>query len=1012
MKGLCSRLTLIKGLAGFFAVFSVGFLFSGSVCAHSVPLEYDMTVDFEVEKSALSGEADFNLPAGHGMKLLVSGLEDLRVKVGGSRLEKDPDKEGIMAIPTEDNKRRVSLSWKKKAGKGGTSLISPEGITLQGTWYPRPASEAVYSLKALVPSGFAAVSEANRIETEQKGEQKQVTFHFPHPLSNLHLIAAPYEVVEEEFSDGKVLASYFFEEDKDLASSYRKKTRNYLKRYIGLFGEYPYGRFSIVENRRPTGFAMPTFTLLGRQVVRLPFILDTSLGHEVLHSWLGNAVQAAPGQGNWVEGLATYLADQAYAADKGEGADFRKSQLVKYQNHVDGNNTLTVKGFTNPGGHDVADQAKRAVGYNKCSMIFHMLRNRVGEDDFRKFLRRFYEDNKYGRAGWQEIEEIFSGVSGMDLSAFFDQWLNRSDVPVLEIRNPDFREAGGDLLLSFEIAQKNSKPYNLYVPVRVHTESGTVNKTVELESGRVSVSLELPDYPTRLTVDPEYDLMRSLAEEELPPVWSAFLGAGDKLAVIEEGKEELYAPMAEMVEKLGGRVVKEENLDDKEMGDSSLLFLGEDSRACRSIFGEVDPADQGFSLEVRKNPLNLKEVAVINQASDRREVEAVAGKLRHYGKYGILHFQEGRNLKKEIPGSSRGIVRNLDKTPGGIALSERRDFGDIMEKMAENRVIYVGESHVRFADHQLQLRIIRALHQRHPEMAIGMEMFPARVQETLDKYIRGEIDERRFLKEAEYFQNWGYDYRFYQDIMQFAGKHNIPVLGLNLDREIVNTTFHQGGIAALGEEVKKDLPESRDLSMEGYRERLGDVFKQHKGPHFNNGMMSGFVQAQALWDETMAEKVADYLRENSGSKMVVLAGRGHVNKKTGIPPRVSRRLEVPQSVAVNSGGEEKLSGDSADYLFFTPPIDMEKSPMLGVKLNSGEEGLTVAGFTHGRSPAREAGLQEGDVILAFEGREVNNVEDIKIVLLYREKGDTVKVKVRRDSFFLFPDSEREIEVRL
>ncbi|MFP3982749.1 MAG: ChaN family lipoprotein [Desulfurivibrionaceae bacterium] len=1012
MKELCSSVSITKDLAGFFILFSLAFLFSGSVYAHSVPLEYEMTVDFEVDKSILIGEADFNLPAGHGMKLLVSGLDDLRVKVGGSSLEKDPDKEGIMTIPTEENKRLVSLSWKKKAGEEGSSLIGPEGITLQGTWYPRPASEADYSLKALIPSGFAAVSEADRIETEQKDGQKQVTFHFPHPLSYLHFIAGPYEVVEEEFSDGKVLASYFFEEDKDLAASYRKKARNYLERYIGLFGEYPYGRFSIVENRRPTGFAMPTFTLLGQQVVRLPFILDTSLGHEVLHSWLGNAVQAVPEQGNWVEGLSTYLADQAYAADKGEGADFRKSQLVKYQNHVDGNNTLTVKDFTNPGGHNVADQAKRAVGYNKCSMIFHMLRNRVGEDDFRKSLRRFYENNKYGRAGWQEIEETFSEVSGMDLSVFFAQWLNRSDVPVLEISNLDFQEDGGDLHLSFDIAQKNSKPYNLIIPVRVHTESGTVNKKVKMESDRVSVSLELPDYPTRLVVDPGYDLMRPLAEDELPPVWSAFLGAGDKLAVIEEGKEELYAPMIEMVERLGGRVVKDENLDEKEMEGSSLLFLGEDSGACRSIFGKVDLADKGFSLEVRKNPLNLDEVAVINQASDRREVEAVAEKLRHYGKYGILHFQEGRNLKKEIPGSSRGIVRNLDKTPGGIALSEHQDFGDIMEKMAESRVIYVGETHVRFADHQLQMRVIRALYQRHPEMAIGMEMFPAGVQETLDKYIRGEIDERQFLKEVDYFQNWGYDYRFYQNIMQFARKHDIPVLGLNLDRNIVNTTFRQGGISALDEEVKKNLPASMDLSMEGYRERLGDVFKQHQGPHFNNGGMSGFVQAQALWDETMAEKVADYLRENPGSKMVVLAGGGHVNKKTGIPPRVSRRIEVAQSVALNTGGEEKLSDDEADYLFFTPAFDVEKSPMLGVKLKSGEEGLTVSGFTHGRSPARRDGLKKKDVILALDDQEVNNVEDIKIVLLYKEKGDTVRVKVKRDSFLLFPDSEKEIEVRL
>jgi len=56
-------------------------------------------------------------------------------------------------------------------------------------------------------------------------------------------------------------------------------------------------------------------------VVRLPFITETSLGHEVLHSWFGNSVEVDAGQGNWCEGLTTYLADQAFAADKGTDAD-------------------------------------------------------------------------------------------------------------------------------------------------------------------------------------------------------------------------------------------------------------------------------------------------------------------------------------------------------------------------------------------------------------------------------------------------------------------------------------------------------------------------------------------------------------------------------------------------------------------------------------------------------------------------------------------------------------------
>jgi len=94
---------------------------------------------------------------------------------------------------------------------------------LLDTWYPRPFVEAKYLLTALIPGHFSAVSEADRINVEQKGDQKLVTFHFPHAVSHIHFIAGPYKVVEEEFGNGKILASYFFQEDRELAAGYRQK---------------------------------------------------------------------------------------------------------------------------------------------------------------------------------------------------------------------------------------------------------------------------------------------------------------------------------------------------------------------------------------------------------------------------------------------------------------------------------------------------------------------------------------------------------------------------------------------------------------------------------------------------------------------------------------------------------------------------------------------------------------------------------------------------------------------
>ncbi len=641
-------------------VFALVLFFSGSAYSQDAHLAYDISISFEVENNLLIGQGEFVLPADQEARLLVAGLSELQVKVDGKKLDNSRDKEEVFLVPASGAEQMVDLTWERKVQGEHRNLIAPKGISLLGNWYPRPARDAIYSLQARVPKDFSAVSEAESIQVLEKKDKKQYSFDFPHPVSRINFVAGPYHVEEEEFGQEKILASYFFEEVKHLAGDYRSRTREYLERYMDLFGEYPYQRYAVVVNRRPTGLAMPTFTLLGQQVVRLPFIQETSLGHEVLHSWMGNAVRVNWEQGNWSEGITTYLADHAFARDRGEATEFRKNQIVRYHSYVRQGMDITIQDFTSPGKRGREDQAKRAVGYQKSSMLFHMLNRRLGEADFQEAVRDFYHGHKYGRATWQDLEQSYARAVERDLRDFFHQWLTRSDIPVLGMENPQVQKEGEKFHLSWEIVQENRDPFDLRVPVQVETAEGTVTREIEMDEHRKSVSVQLSRPPQKVVLDPEYDLMRALDLRELPPVWSAFMGAPEKLAVVQEEEKEVYAPMIKAAEQMGARVVKDNDLDEKEMQGKSLLFLGAESAACRSLLGEVEAADPGFSLKVRHHPLDPEEVAVVVQATERREVEAVAGRLRHYGKYGILHFRDGENVQKIIPETDQGIVLSLD----------------------------------------------------------------------------------------------------------------------------------------------------------------------------------------------------------------------------------------------------------------------------------------------------------------------------------------------------------------
>src|SRR5690606_3013180 len=113
---------------------------------------------------------------------------------------------------------------------------------------------------------------------------------------------------------GDVFAQTFTYADTDssIYNRYLRGTGRYLDLYEEQIGPYPFAKFALVENFWQTGFGMPSFTLLGDRVIRLPFILDTSYGHEILHNWWGNGVFVNVEEGNWCEGLTTYGADYAY----------------------------------------------------------------------------------------------------------------------------------------------------------------------------------------------------------------------------------------------------------------------------------------------------------------------------------------------------------------------------------------------------------------------------------------------------------------------------------------------------------------------------------------------------------------------------------------------------------------------------------------------------------------------------------------------------------------------------
>jgi hypothetical protein len=324
-------------------------------------LTYVLDVRIDPQAGRIYGTANIYGSPLAETRLGVRNLSHIRVN--GKKAE--PAKDNTILVRTDKRKPTV-IQYEAVFDASNAGIIDAEHVFLMGNWYPAPWGLHRHTLSVTLPRNFKAVSEADRVSVAFSKDQATHLFHFEYPLDGLHLAASSNYVVKKVIHNSVAIETYFFKEDAALADTYIDYTRKYLELYESMLTPYPYERFAIVENILPTGYSMPTFTLLGRKVVRLPFIVKTSLAHEIVHQWFGNYVHIDPTHGNWAEGLASYLADYYLEEKQGRGRNYRKQLLVNFNAYVNDGNAMPASQFRYR-----RSKAEGAIGYGRVAMFFH-----------------------------------------------------------------------------------------------------------------------------------------------------------------------------------------------------------------------------------------------------------------------------------------------------------------------------------------------------------------------------------------------------------------------------------------------------------------------------------------------------------------------------------------------------------------------------------------------------------------------------------------------------------------
>ncbi len=655
----------------FFLALSVAITLCAADVYAGIP-RLDLEVRLDPASRQLRVVAQFDNPDERGF-LLHRSLEVQRATVGGAA-----------TVPRRAGRRGEAVLWQIAAAKGARVRIeyggklpeldraldargvlgakppmaSAEGSYLpaSGDWYPAPAPLFTYRVSLSLPwaqRGLVAGRLVSESLPEGDAGRYAAVFEFDHPADGIDLMAGPYVIrermVAREGAAPLRLRTYFAPAIDALAEAYIEDSRRYIELYSQRIGAYPFSEFSVVSSPLPTGFGMPTLTYLGESVLRLPFIRATSLGHEVLHNWWGNGVFADVSQGNWSEGLTTFMADYYYK-ERDSADTAREARLAWLRDFAalpaDAHAPLAAFRSRTHG-------ATAALGYGKAAMVFFMLRDLIGAAAFEQGLRQFWESRQFSFASWEHLRAAFEQASGRPLREFFAQWIERAGGPRVWIENASVREGRDGAQIELELAQ-SAPAYALRLPLEWVGPGRSETRLIEVNGEHTTVTLDAAWLPQGVRLDPDLRLWRVLDAEQLPPILRRWILADAPRLVLASAAPEVRAAARLLAQGFFEQA--------PQLVEPAVLAAGSEPVLLAGLHADIDAALARLGLPPRpaaiaergtaqvwtvQTPAGRAPLAVVS-ARDAEALRRISPALPHYGARSYLVFDGARMIEAGV----------------------------------------------------------------------------------------------------------------------------------------------------------------------------------------------------------------------------------------------------------------------------------------------------------------------------------------------------------------------------
>ncbi len=366
-------------------------------------------------------------------------------------------------------------------------------------------------IRVTVPDDLIVASNGLLISDVDHGTTR--TFHwktnYPIVTYLVSLAIHPYTIYSDWYTplaggDPMEVAFYIFPDWVGQVETNYAKTVPMLEVFAEGFGEYPF-----VEEK----YGMASFTWGGgmehQTMTSMGGWWEDIISHEAGHQWFGDYITCSDFSHIWLnEGFAVWC--EAYWKEQTEGVEV-------YRDYMDGaayygSGTIIVE---DPYTENIFDGN---LSYNKASWVPHMLRGMMGDEDYFAGLTLYQELYGHDSATTEEFRDVMETVSGLELDQFFTQWIYGEYFPVYEYL---WSVERGTVTLDVSQVQTNTGLFTMPIPVRVITDQGSEDFTVQNSQAFESYELQVSGTVEAVLLDPDKWILRQLRTTVTNPTFES-----------------------------------------------------------------------------------------------------------------------------------------------------------------------------------------------------------------------------------------------------------------------------------------------------------------------------------------------------------------------------------------------------------------------------------------------------------------------------------------------------------